>query len=113
MPFSTELMNFVLALIVVIAVAWIVDTRALIERRIKTLVNLVLGLIVIGILLWMINTYIPMAKSIKAILNIVVVAATCIGVLQTVGWWAPVVGIWNNWTRSFHSTPHDGPHIVT
>jgi predicted membrane protein len=113
MLFSTGLINFVVALVVVIAVAWIVDTRPLIERRIKTIVNLVLGLIVIGILLWMINTYIPMAKSIKAILNIVVVAATCIGVLQTVGWWAPIVGMWSNMTRSLHSTPHDGPHIVT
>jgi predicted membrane protein len=66
---------------------------------IKVILAVVLGLVVVGILLWLINTYVPMAGSIRAILNIVVVLATCVGVLQAVGLWAPVVRVWNDLTH--------------
>jgi predicted membrane protein len=67
---------------------------------IKVILTVVVALVLIGIVLWLINTYVPMAGSIRAILNIVVVLATCVGVLQAVGLWAPVVRIWNNLTHS-------------
>jgi len=62
----------------------------------KVIVNIVLALIVVGILLWLINTYIPMAGAIKAILNIVVVLATCVGILQALDLWEPVVRMARN-----------------
>lgn len=94
------LLYVVLALIVVAAVASVVNTNARTPDRIKPLVNLVLALIVVGMTLWLINTYIPMAESIKTILNIVVVVATCVVVLQTVGLWNRVVEMWSAmWAR--------------
>src|ERR1700689_2380501 len=60
------------------------------SSNIKRILNIVLALIVVGMALWLINTYVPMAGSIKGILNIVVVAATCVLVLQAVGFGSPV-----------------------
>ena len=65
----------------------------------KTLLFVVLSLIVVGVSLYLINTYIPMAGSIRAILNIVVFVATCVGVLQAFGLWAPVQRALSSLTR--------------
>jgi undecaprenyl pyrophosphate phosphatase UppP len=86
----------VLSLIVVAAALWLLNAYIPLAGNMKTIVNVVLVLIVVGIVLWLINTYIPMASSIKAILNIVVVIATCVGVLQAVGLWPPIVRLWSN-----------------
>ena len=89
----------ILALIVVVAALWLINTHVPLSGRLKTVVNIVMALIVVGIVLWLINTYIPMAGSIKAILNIVVVLATCVGVLQALGLWEPIV----NFARNFRT----------
>ena len=75
---------------------WLINGFIPITGKIKAVINVVLGLIVVGICLWLINTYVPMAGSIKAILNIVVVVATCVGVLQALDLWEPVVRVANN-----------------
>ncbi len=92
------LLDAVLALIVVAAVAWLVNAYVPKEGSFKPIANVVLALLVVGMVLWLINSYIPMAGSIKAILNIVVVVATCVGVLQAVGLWSQVVVAWNKLT---------------
>jgi predicted membrane protein len=93
------LFEFVVALILVGAVAWLINTQVTAPRTVRTIVNIVLGLIVVGMVLWVINNFIPMAGSIKAILNIVVVIATCVGVLQAVGLWGDVEKFWRNLTH--------------
>lgn len=54
------------------------------------LVNIVIALIVVGMALWLINRFIPMAGSIKTILNVVVVIAVSVWVLQAAGLWGPI-----------------------
>ncbi len=104
------LLYLLITLIVVIAIAGLVNTSARTPSRVKPFVNLVLALIVIGMALWLINTYVPMAGSIKAILNIVVIAATCVMVLQTVGLWTRVVEMWNGmWARITAPRPPSNP----
>jgi hypothetical protein len=93
----------VLALIVVGIVLFLINGYIPIPVSIKKVLNVVLGLIVVGIGLWLVNTYIPMAASIKAILNIVVVVATCVGVLQALDLWEPVVRFWNRMLNNFRS----------
>jgi hypothetical protein len=100
---STHLINLVIALVVLAALAWFINTAIAIDPTVRTGVDVALGLVVIGICLWLINTFIPMASSIKAILNIVVVIAVCVQVLQFFGLWAPLVGVWHHLTRSLHS----------
>ena len=51
----------------------------------KTLVYVVLALIVVGAGLWLINTYVPMDAKIKSLLNIVVVIGVVIWLLQAFG----------------------------
>jgi hypothetical protein len=92
------LLDVIVALIVVAAVAWLIRTKFPLAGGAKTVVDIVLGLIVVGIALWIINSYVPMAGSIKAILNIVVVVATCVGVLQAAGLWSQVVSAWGKLT---------------
>jgi predicted membrane protein len=92
------IVQLVVALIVVAAAAWLVNTYVPMSRYVKLIVNLVLMLIVVGMALWLINTYVPMAGAIKAILNILVVAATCVGLLKALGLWSQVVGFWRNLT---------------
>lgn len=89
------LLYVVLALIAVALLASLINRYITLPRNATVILNIVLALIVVGIALWLINTYVPMAASIKGILNIVVVVAVCVGVLQAVGWWGQVVGIWN------------------
>jgi hypothetical protein len=99
------LLDVIVALIVVAAVAWLIRTQFQTAGAVKTMVNVVLGLIIVGIALWIINSYVPMAGSIKAILNIVVVVATCVGVLQAAGLWGQVVSAWSKLTyRLSHRT---------
>jgi predicted membrane protein len=92
------LLDVIVALVVVAAVAWLIRNQFSTTGGIRTMVNVVLGLIVVGIALFLINSYVPMAGSIKAILNIVVVVATCVGVLQAVGLWGQVVSAWSKLT---------------
>ena len=89
-----------LALVFIGFVAVIINAYVPMDKRIRVLTNVVLSLIVVGMMLWLINTYVPMAGSIKAILNIVVVIGTCVGVLQAVGLWDPLVKKWNNFRIS-------------
>ena len=49
------------------------------------LINIIIALVVVGAALWAINTYVPMAKPVKSILNIVVVIVLCLWLLQTFG----------------------------
>ena len=86
---------FGLSLLGVILAFWLVNTQIPMAESIKKIINVVLALIMVGMCLWLINTYIPMADAIKAILNIVVVVATCVMVLQALGLWDGVVGLWN------------------
>jgi Na+-translocating ferredoxin:NAD+ oxidoreductase RnfE subunit len=89
---------FYIAVALVLAgAAWvIVNTRIPLPQQIRTVVNIVVVLIFVGVLLWLINMYVPMAPVIKGILNIVVVVATCVFILQAVGLWGNVVGLWNS-----------------
>lgn len=91
-----SLLYAAVALILVGIVAAIVNRYTTFPDNIRTILNIVLTLIVVGIGLWLINTYVPMAESIKAILNIVVVIAVCVGVLQAVGLWPQIRGLWTN-----------------
>ncbi len=100
------LLDLLSALIVVVIVGWVVNTRLPVAGSVKSIVNVVMALLVVGMVLWLINSYIPMAGSIKAILNIVVVIGTCVGVLQAVGLWGEVVRLWTNLTR--HRVAPDG-----
>jgi hypothetical protein len=108
---STDLINAVMALIV-LAALWFISARFVGDERIRTIGNVALGLIAVGIVLWLVNTFVPMANSIKGILNILVVLATCVIVLQKVGLWRPIVGMWNNWMRSLHVGEQGGSLIV-
>jgi hypothetical protein len=92
---------FALSLVGVILAFWLVNTLIPMAESIKKIVNVVLALILVGMCLWLINTYIPMAESIKAILNFVVVVGTCVLVLQALGLWGDVVGMWNRVKRRF------------
>jgi len=104
----------VLPLIVVGMVLWLINGVIPIPvGRIKTVVNVVLALIVVGIGLWLINTYIPMAGVIKGILNIVVVIATCVGVLQALGLWEPVVDMWRKFRNHRWSHPEESEKAAT
>jgi len=94
-----QLLYVLLALVAVVLIGSFINRSAAFPRNGRTIVNIVLALIVVGIALWLINTYIPMAASIKAILNIVVVVAAIVGVLQQVGLWGRVVGMWNQVTH--------------
>ena len=89
------LIYVVVALIAVGAIAWLINRNITVPTNARTILNVVLSLIVVGIALWLINTYVPMAGSIKAILNVVVVVAVCVGILQAVGLWGRVVGLWD------------------
>ena len=90
----TPLESSIIAIIVVLAILWLINSQFSTPSKIKSVVNVVLALIVVGVVLWMINTYIPMAGSIRGILNIVVVVATCVFVLQALGLWGDVVRLW-------------------
>lgn len=100
MPF----IDIIAALFVIVAFAWVINTRDIIAPDVKPILNLVLALILVGMALWLINTYIPMAGSIKAILNIVVVVGTCVRILQVVGLWNELVRLWDDLTH--HRTVH-------
>jgi hypothetical protein len=102
----------VLSLILVGMVLWLINGIIPITGRIKTIVNVVLALIIVGIGLWLINTYVPMAGVIKGILNIVVVIATCVGVLQALGLWDPVVRMWSNIRNHRFSHSEQGEKTV-
>jgi undecaprenyl pyrophosphate phosphatase UppP len=102
----TPLIQVLIALIGVAIAAWVLNALVPLPRGLRGIVNVVLALIVVGIALWLINVYVPMAGSIKAILNIVVIIATCVGVLQAVGLWPPVVRLWNGFT---HRLSHPSP----
>jgi xanthine/uracil permease len=100
-----------LSLIVAGVVLWLINGYIPIPSgRLKTVLNVVLGLIIVGIGLWLINTYIPMAGVIKALLNIVVVTATCVGVLQAFGLWAPVVNMGRKVRNHRWSDPDETPN---
>ncbi len=98
-----EWIYVLVALIAAVLIGWLMNRNITVPRSGRTVLNIVLALIVVGIGLWLINTYVPMAGAIKAILNIVVVVAVCVGILQAVGLWGRVVGLWNNLTtRALH-----------
>lgn len=94
-PVLMPLFQAVVALIILVVLAWMMDRFAPAEGETRTILGLVFTLIVVGIALWLINTYIPMANSIKAILNVLVVVATCIYVLKATGVWTFIERTWN------------------
>lgn len=49
------------------------------------LITIIVAIVVVGAALWAINTFIPMARPVKTILNVVVVTVLCIWLLQTFG----------------------------
>jgi hypothetical protein len=49
------------------------------------LLNVIVALIVVGVLLWLINTYLPMDGKIKSILNGVVVIVVVLWLLRIFG----------------------------
>lgn len=89
------LINLAATLLIVVILAWTLNTRPTVFGNARPIVNVCLALILVGIVLWLINTYIPMAGSIKDILNIVVVLATCVGVLQALGLWDRTIQLWD------------------
>lgn len=102
---STNLINLVITLVVLAALAWFINAGIAVDQHVRMGVDLALGLIAVGICLWLINTFVPMANSIKTILNIVVVIAVCVQVLQFFGLWGPLVGLWHNLTGTLQSRP--------
>ena len=57
------------------------------------LISIVIALIVVGALLWLVNTYIPMDGKIKSILNAIVVIVIVIWLLQVFGVMGAINGI--------------------
>jgi len=49
------------------------------------LITIVVALVIVGAGLWAINTYIPMARPVKTILNVVVVTVLCLWLMQAFG----------------------------
>lgn len=49
------------------------------------LITMVVALVIVGAGLWAINTYIPMARPVKTILNVVVVTVLCLWLMQAFG----------------------------
>ena len=96
---------FGLSLLGVILAFWLVNSSIPMAESIKKVINVVLALIVVGMCLWLINSYVPMAGAIKTILNIVVVVATCVMVLQALGLWGDVVGLWNKMKNRLATKP--------
>jgi uncharacterized BrkB/YihY/UPF0761 family membrane protein len=111
----TPLIQTVVAIVLLVILAWIVDRYVPAEGKTRTVLGLVFTLIVVGIGLWLINTYVPMAESIKAILNILVVVATCVYVLKATGMWVFIETTWNGMmerradSRSQDSFPRSVP----
>ena len=100
---------FVPALIAEVIFAWFINRYKGVPESTQTILNVVLALTAVGMFLWLINTYVPMAGAIKGILNIVVVVAVCVGILQAVGLWGRVVGLWNNLiNRQLHEPADSG-----
>ncbi len=95
MPF----VDILIALILVAALGWFLNTRSIVTGPFRLILNVVLMLIVVGMALWLVNTYVPMAGAIKAILNIVVVIGVCIAVLKAFGIWDDVVKLWTDLTH--------------
>jgi predicted membrane protein len=89
------LIQAVVALIILVILAWMMDRYVPAEGKTRTVLGLVFALIAVGIGLWLINTYVPMAESIKAILNILVVVAMCVYVLKATGVWVFIERTWN------------------
>ena len=94
----------VVALLIVLAVAWLSKAYLPMPDPFRTVLNIVLGLIVVGVVLWLIDTYVPMAGAIKGLLNVVVFIAACVGVLKAFGLWDSIVASLRSW-RSHHTTP--------
>jgi hypothetical protein len=92
------LLQLLVALVVVAAAGWLINSVITVPGNIRPILNVVLALVVVGIALELINTYVPMAGSIKAILNVVVVVATCVGVFKALGLWNRVVQLWSDIT---------------
>jgi hypothetical protein len=107
------LIQAVVALIILVILAWMMDRYVPAEGKTRTVLGLVFTLIVVGIGLWLINAYIPMARSIKAILNILVFVAMCIYVLKATGVWIFIERTWNRLmerrTISHSDRPFPGP----
>jgi thiol:disulfide interchange protein len=106
------LIQTVVAIILLVILAWIVDRYVPAEGKTRTVLGLVFTLIAVGIGLWLVNTYIPMAESIKAILNILVFVATCVYVLKATGAWIFIERTWNSMMERAHSpsgNPFSGP----
>jgi hypothetical protein len=57
------------------------------------LVQLILALILVGVLLWVVNSFIPMDARIKQILNIVVIIAIVLWLLSVLGVFASLHGV--------------------
>ncbi len=49
------------------------------------LTTVIIAIVLVGAGLWAVNTYIPLAKPVKKILNLVVVACLCLWLLQVFG----------------------------
>ena len=93
------LIDILVALAVVVLIAWLSRTYMPASSGYRRVVDVVLGLIVIGMVLWLINAYVPMAGSIKGLLNIVVLVACCIWVLKAFGVWDQLVRATRNLTH--------------
>src|SRR5438132_11564058 len=75
-----QIVYALVALLIVLVVAWLSKAYLPMPDPFRTVLNIVLGLMVVGIVLWLIDTYVPMAGAIKGLLNVVVFAAACVGV---------------------------------
>lgn len=103
------LIQAVVALIIVIILALLMDRYVPEGGKTRRVLSLVFALIVVGIGLWLINTYVPMAQSIKAILNILVVVAMIIYVLRATGVWIFIERAWNRWMERRTVIRSEGP----
>jgi uncharacterized BrkB/YihY/UPF0761 family membrane protein len=103
------LFQVVVALIILVILAWMMDRFVPAEGKTRTVLGLVFTLIVVGIGLWLINTYIPMAESIKGILNVLVFVATCVYVLKATGVWIFIERTWNRRLEHRADSPSGNP----
>lgn len=94
-----SLISILVALFIVVGVAWLTRTYIPIPATFRNILDVVLGLIVVGMLLWLVNAYVPMAGTIKGLLNIVVVIACCVWVLKAFGLWDQLVRFSHNLTH--------------
>lgn len=83
-PMAAPIKKILNGLVILCLIAWLLSIFGLLGPLMPFL-NVIIALIIVGAGLWFINSYIPMAASIKTILNIVVIVCVIVWLLNVFG----------------------------